>query len=598
LDTLPPKIYAVPSEGQFQNGIEVQLFAMETDSKIYYTTDETEPTETSTLYTGPIAIERNTILRFRAVDPYGNWSGSVDAAYEINAEFPGMEAQLSVDPKNREQYQLSWEAQRDGQVSIYLGGANLSSGKELHSEPVTPNQNYVFTIARKEVEAGLDVNSDTFPFIRVYLHDNDKILATRTLPVVIEPEKPYTEANPSWGVYSETIKVALTSSPSSRIFYSIGERIAGMPKTPYSQAITVSRSSIISVQSVGSAGEKESVRDIPYVIDPEIPKLEILNGENARISPYDTIEVSWVTTKPGYYGLFLTPDPNAIMNLEPSRFADSDDTFGGTLLAKGYSFTGIPTKVKVQGIELVSGRNELAIVFVPLPPPAAIELLGMEDIQKPKVLVASVIAKLGLAEQDKTKAPELQKYETDEKNPDAINITQDNPKPEEEKEKEFAFKPEQLDKKRKVKPKGLMGLVNQDEDDERLRPKMLKDIVGNKEGSIYGTGTEMKEGNAYATNVGLALRPYFIVPSYISDQELKKLTVILIVQINEKGQVLKMEIEKRSSNEGFNTAALATIKKFMPMEGGKKTLPPPPKELQGYIKQYGLRLELNGQIFR
>lgn len=82
-DTEPPSVSAAPAGDQFISAVNVVLIANEAGN-IYYTTDGSEPTSASTLYTGPFNILNSTTLKYIAVDSAGNQSSIMSEQYIID----------------------------------------------------------------------------------------------------------------------------------------------------------------------------------------------------------------------------------------------------------------------------------------------------------------------------------------------------------------------------------------------------------------------------------------------------------------------------------------------------------------------------------
>ena len=87
----PAVVTATPQPGTYNAAQQVELSA-EAGTKIYYTTDGSAPTERSTLYSGPIAVNETQTIQAITVDRAGNHSGVATFSYTIEAA----ETQLSL----------------------------------------------------------------------------------------------------------------------------------------------------------------------------------------------------------------------------------------------------------------------------------------------------------------------------------------------------------------------------------------------------------------------------------------------------------------------------------------------------------------------
>jgi hypothetical protein len=100
IDRTSPTVEATPPGGAYSMGQTVSLSADEA-ADIYYTTDGTEPTSKSFLYTDPVEISETTTLKFMAVDGARNQSETITEVYTI-VEEPVNLAVTVVTDKGRE----------------------------------------------------------------------------------------------------------------------------------------------------------------------------------------------------------------------------------------------------------------------------------------------------------------------------------------------------------------------------------------------------------------------------------------------------------------------------------------------------------------
>ncbi len=87
VDTVAPTVTASPAGGLY-NSPQVVSLTTSDPGTIYYTTDETDPTTSSTQYTDPITVSQPTVLKFIAVDAVGNQSPVSTEEYTIDTVPP------------------------------------------------------------------------------------------------------------------------------------------------------------------------------------------------------------------------------------------------------------------------------------------------------------------------------------------------------------------------------------------------------------------------------------------------------------------------------------------------------------------------------
>lgn len=102
LDTTPPQTTISPVGGTFMSAAEVTLTASES-ATIYYTTDGSLPTKSSTVYSGPITISTDTTLQCLAEDIAGNVGAVASEQFAVcngsNLSISGVVRDGTVDNK-------------------------------------------------------------------------------------------------------------------------------------------------------------------------------------------------------------------------------------------------------------------------------------------------------------------------------------------------------------------------------------------------------------------------------------------------------------------------------------------------------------------
>lgn len=215
-----------------------------------------------------------------------------------------------------------------------------------------------------------------------------------------------------------------------------------------------------------------------------------------------------------------------------------------------------------------------------------------------EVLQAMLIPALGLKKDARGELPRLVKYEQPEKFENAVNIGAENPTPVELRKADRAKK-EELDRRRKKKPTLGELLDAPEDDDPRKRASQLSEIIGRVDGSVHGSGSEGQAGDVYLGRIEMSLRQSFVVPVFLTEDELQKLRVdVMIVRLDASGHVLEYRVSRKSGSPAFDGAALDAVRRFVPAEGGSKVFPEPPADMLDLINRRGVLVRLEGRKLR
>jgi hypothetical protein len=226
---------------------------------------------------------------------------------------------------------------------------------------------------------------------------------------------------------------------------------------------------------------------------------------------------------------------------------------------------------------------------------------GPDEVAAPDLgmIEATVVPMLGMAQLKAAELPKLTKYEQPEKIDEAVNLNKDNEQAKPVPNQDATPKKAELDKQRPRNQLAMLLGTAPADDDPRKRPTALERIVGQRDGSTFGSGTEWKQGNVYGGKVFLALREQFTVPPFLNEAELKRSRVrVKVTKMNEAGQILAYDVVETSANPAFNQAAVQAIKRFAPKEGGAAYLPAPDAKTLAFINQNGLLIDLDGALFK
>lgn len=83
IDDVAPVSTADPAGGRFLKPLEVRLGVDDPSATQYFTLDGSEPDESSPVWSDALTLSEPTTLKFRAVDPGGNWEATRTEQYEV-----------------------------------------------------------------------------------------------------------------------------------------------------------------------------------------------------------------------------------------------------------------------------------------------------------------------------------------------------------------------------------------------------------------------------------------------------------------------------------------------------------------------------------
>ena len=139
-DTTAPVVTASPVGGKYPAGQAITLSANET-AKIYYTTNGTTPTASSTLYTGPLTLSTGFTLRYIGVDTAGNASAAAQQVYTVataDTTAPVVTASPVGGPYLVGQ-QISLSANETAKIYYTVNGSAPTVSSPVYSAPLTLN---------------------------------------------------------------------------------------------------------------------------------------------------------------------------------------------------------------------------------------------------------------------------------------------------------------------------------------------------------------------------------------------------------------------------------------------------------------------------
>jgi predicted outer membrane repeat protein len=191
IDTTSPTA-TVNIKGGLYNTTQNVTLSMSEAGTIYYTLNGTTPTNSSTLYNGPIAISKNTTLEYIAIDNAGNTSSVYAQTYNIDTTVPTANASVKGGLYNTTQ-NVTLSMSEAGTIYYTLNGTTPTNSSTLYNGPIDISKNTTLKyIARDNAGNTSTVYTQTYtidkipPKVTVTTPTNKKTNVSRTSSIVIK----------------------------------------------------------------------------------------------------------------------------------------------------------------------------------------------------------------------------------------------------------------------------------------------------------------------------------------------------------------------------------------------------------------------------
>jgi C1A family cysteine protease len=249
IDNIKPTAYANPKGGLYNTNQQINLHMSESGS-IYFTLDGSDPSVSSTKYSGPFMISSNTVLKFIAVDLTENLSDTYTENYIFDRTAP---TAYSI-PK--EGYYNT-----DQLVTIHM---SESGSIYFTLDEIDPS------VSSTKYSSSFMISSDTLlKFIAMDQAGNLSEIYTQNYK--IDKVKPQVEADPDGNHYKNTQTVTLKMNEAGTIYYTIDKTEPTIDSLIYTSGIEISSNTTLNFIGKDLAGNLSEVYTEKYVIDKIIP---------------------------------------------------------------------------------------------------------------------------------------------------------------------------------------------------------------------------------------------------------------------------------------------------------------------------------------
>ncbi|HOX47508.1 MAG TPA: chitobiase/beta-hexosaminidase C-terminal domain-containing protein [Myxococcota bacterium] len=268
-DTLAPVTLAAPPAGTYQGAQSVSLTCDDGGGSgcmgTFYTTDGSAPTQSSTLYAGPIAIAEDTTLRYFSVDNAGNEEAARSASYVIEPV-----VQDTTPPVTTAAPAGGTYAAAQSVVLTCDDGAGSGCAATYYTLDGT-----IPTAASPVYAAPLEIAADTqLRFFSVDQAGNQEAVKSEAYAIdaVEDTTPPVTTATPAGGTFAEAQTVALAcddgaGSGCAATYFTVDGSVPTTASAVYASPLQIAADTTLRFFSVDSQGNQEAVQSEVYVID-------------------------------------------------------------------------------------------------------------------------------------------------------------------------------------------------------------------------------------------------------------------------------------------------------------------------------------------
>jgi hypothetical protein len=250
-----------PAVGSYNSAQLVTISDATSGAIIYYTTNGTVPTTSSTEYNGPISVSATETLQALAVAPGDTNSAVASAAYTINSSLPSASTPtFSPAPGTYPSVQSVTISDATSDATIYYttNGTTPTTSSTEYTGPITVS-------TTETLEAIAAATGDTSSGVGYAPYT----ITPSSLPSASTPT-----FSPAAGAYTSVQTVTISDATSSAtIYYTTNGTAPTTSSTQYSGPITVSSTDTLEAIAVAQGDTNSAVASAAYTINSSLPSV-------------------------------------------------------------------------------------------------------------------------------------------------------------------------------------------------------------------------------------------------------------------------------------------------------------------------------------
>lgn len=337
IDTVVPTISASVASGSYNTTQSVVLSSDKT-ATIYYTTDGSTPTVSSSVYSAVLSISVTTTLKYFGKDTAGNISSVQTRTYTIDTIAPTITPSVLTGSYSVAQ-SVTLSADETATIYYTTNGSTPTTGSSVYSSAIPISA------------------TTTLKYFGRDTAGNSSSVQTQTYTITSDITPPIVTISPNAGTYNTTQSVTLSANETATIYYTTNGSVPTTSSSVYSSAISISTTTTLKYFGKDTAGNSSSVQTAVFTIDVTNPNP--VTGLTVGTPTSMTIPVSWTLSSSGDVANY-----EVAYSTNGTTYTVSSSTVASN--ATSYTVTGLTQQtaytIRVVAIDQASNRSTATTV--------------------------------------------------------------------------------------------------------------------------------------------------------------------------------------------------------------------------------------------